>query len=134
VNIRRKPDEKIRTIREASHITNTPMETVKRQLEQFGEFRSEHYIVSLLAPNEQPPMTVFQQYFDAMGHAIRVVVISKRTKVPRTVTLSVAATMTGISCGSLTEEMRVSNSYEDKDFEVHFSPLDNGPEHMPKRT
>jgi hypothetical protein len=79
-------------------------------------------------------MTVFQDYFDAMGHAIRVIVISKTGKEPRVVTLQKAAMITGVSCGDLMEEMRVTQTYETKHYQVQFSPLDNGPEHMPKRT
>jgi hypothetical protein len=52
VTIRRRPNERHVTIRSASHITNTPMEIVKQQLEQFGTFTAKHYIVSAHLPKE----------------------------------------------------------------------------------
>lgn len=79
-------------------------------------------------------MTVFQNYFDALGHNIRVIVASKIRKESRVVTLKVAAMMTGVSCGDLMEGLRMDNSYEAKHFVVYFDHNDNGPEHMPKES
>jgi hypothetical protein len=78
-------------------------------------------------------MTVFQNYFDAMGDAIRVTVVNKAKREIKVVTLKVAGRMLHVSIGDLVEEMRVNSTYEDQYFEVHFFPKDNGPEHMPKR-
>lgn len=53
VVIRRKPIEKVVTVRLASQIVNTPIETVKQGLREKGEFRDKRYIISLLAPHEE---------------------------------------------------------------------------------
>jgi hypothetical protein len=47
--IRRKPDEKLVTVRHVSHTTHTPIETVKRHLEESGKFEDKYYIISMPA-------------------------------------------------------------------------------------
>jgi hypothetical protein len=81
-------------------------------------------------------MTVFQNYFDAMNYDIRVMVMRKYKPElePVVVTLRTAAKMAQIRLDDLLEVMRAAQSFENDKVSIRFSPLDNGPEHMPKRT
>jgi hypothetical protein len=45
----RKPDEKLVTVRHVSHTTHTPIETVKRHLEESGKFEDKYYIIRMPA-------------------------------------------------------------------------------------
>jgi hypothetical protein len=47
VMMRRKPYEKLVTVRHVSHTTHTPIEIVKRHLEESGKFEDKHYIISM---------------------------------------------------------------------------------------
>jgi hypothetical protein len=49
VMMRRKPDEKLVTVRHVSHTTHTPIEIVKRHLEQSGKFEDKYYIIRMPA-------------------------------------------------------------------------------------
>jgi hypothetical protein len=50
VVIKRKPEEKLVTIRHASQTMHTSIESLKRHLEEHGTYEDERYVISLRAP------------------------------------------------------------------------------------
>lgn len=80
-------------------------------------------------------MTTFLDYFEAMGNNLRVVVTRKWRPNPRpeVVTIQKAARIAHISIWDIVEEIRATEAFENDEVSINFSPLDNGPEHMPKR-
>jgi hypothetical protein len=80
-------------------------------------------------------MTTFLDYFEAMGNNLRVVVTRKwkPSPKPEVVTIRTAANIAHISIWDIVEEMRAAQAFENDEVSIGFSPLDNGPEHMPKQ-
>jgi hypothetical protein len=70
-------------------------------------------------------MPLFQQYFDALGHNIKVSIINKQTRAIRTVDIRIAARMSHVPLGDLVEVMRVEDMYENEKFAIFFGTAIN---------